>query len=94
MVGSIIQTSEVENEAIETHITFSINYGRTMPGENIPSQTHVTERTFDDRVRKEVGSVAATIENRLDNAILMATDSVIVLRVEMTLRQIIGYSGQ
>ena len=63
------------------------------PGENIESQNQVIERNIARRVKKDVASDIAAVENQMHHAILTGMDNVVVTRIEMAVNLIAGSSG-
>ena len=52
------------------------------------------ERCFKEKIDREMGYVVETVQNRIQNAILSAYDSIIALQVEITIRSIFTSSGR
>ena len=64
-----------------------------MPDENSQSCPQVIEKNLAERVRREVDSVVAVVENRFHDAILTPMDSVVIATVEKTVSSLTGSSG-
>ena len=60
------------------------------PGENSASPSQVIKRKITNKVRKEIDSVVAAIENWVHDAILTAMDDLVTPRVEMAVKSISG----
>ena len=64
-----------------------------MHGENSQSDAQVAERNIAVWARKGLDSVVAAVKNRVNDAILTRMDSVVIPRVEIAIRSIVGLSG-
>ena len=52
------------------------------------------ERCFDERIDKEVNNIGDTVEDRIQNAVLTAIDSIVVLKIELATRSKNASCGQ
>ena len=51
------------------------------------------ERCFNERIDREMGKIVDTVEDRIQNAILTAIDSIITPKIELAIRSINASSG-
>ena len=51
------------------------------------------ERCFNEKIDREMGNIVDTVEDRIQNAILTAIDSIIFLEIELAIRSINASSG-
>ena len=95
IVGTNTNADVAEDETVEPQADGLVNdFGRSTVGENSASPNEVTERNSADRIGKEVDSAVTAIKNRVHDAILTAMDDVVIPRVKMAVRSIIGSSGR
>ena len=52
------------------------------------------ERCFNERIDREMGNIVDTVEDRIQNAILTAIDSIIAPKIELAIRSINASSGR
>ena len=52
------------------------------------------ERCFNERIDNEIGNIVGTVENKIQNAILIAIDSIIAPKIELAVRSINASSGR
>ena len=55
---------------------------------------HTLKRSITDRVRCEVDSVMSTVETRLDDAILIAMENLVILSEEIAMKPVNAFSGR
>ena len=85
----------IEDETVETENDgFVYNFTSATLNENSVNHNQLNGRNIPDNVRKEVDSVVAAVENRVNHANLTAMDSVVIPRDEMAVTSIIGSSGR
>ena len=53
-----------------------------------------SERCFNERIDREMSNIVDTVENRIQNAILTAIDSMVALKIELAFRSINASSGR
>ena len=90
IVSNNIHAGEAEKEMIEAHNNDVKDNGRATSGENSQSRDQVTEKDISNRVRKEVDSAPAAVENQVHDGILTAMDSVVIPKVESAVKSMIG----
>ena len=87
--------SAIGNETLEPQASGRYNNAeRIINGESNSCQNQVTENNIDSKVRQVVDNAVMIVENCMHDAILTAMDNVVMPRVEMAVRSIIGSSGQ
>ena len=95
IVGTNTNADVAEDETVEPQADGIVNdFGRSTVGENSASPNEVTERNSADKIGKEIDSAVTAIKNRVHDAILTAMDDVVIPRVKMAVRSIIGSSGR
>ena len=52
------------------------------------------ERCFNERIDREMSNIADTVEDRIQNAILIAIDNIVTLKIEVAIRSINATSGR
>ena len=52
------------------------------------------ERCFNEKIDKEMSNIVDTVEDRIQNAILTAIDSIVAPKIELAIRSINASSGQ
>ena len=52
------------------------------------------ERCFNERIDREINNIVDTVEDRIQNAILTAVDSIVAPKIESAIRSINASSGQ
>ena len=52
------------------------------------------ERCFNERIDRETGNIVATVEDRIQNAMLTAIDSIITLKIQLALKSIHASCGR
>ena len=93
VVGSIIQASEVENETVEAQKKDLLIITEKQRLVKIAKFIVKLLKRLMPRFTTEVNSVVAAVENRIQDAILTAVDSVIISSFQLQMKLIIGSSG-
>ena len=52
------------------------------------------EKCFNERIEREMSNIVDTVENRIQNGILTAIDSIVAPKMELAIRSINAYSGR
>ena len=52
------------------------------------------ERCFNERIEREMSNIVDTVEDRIQNAILTATDNIVAPKIELAIRSINASSGR
>ena len=52
------------------------------------------EKCFNEKIDKEMGNIVDTVEDRIQNALLTAIDSIFILKIELAFRSMNASSGR
>ena len=88
------QESVVVNEGTnDQHFTVGTSNVSSIVNENA-MDVKTLERCFNERIDKEMNNIVDTVEDRIQNAILTAIDSVIAPKIEFSIRSKNASSGR
>ena len=91
VIGNITLVGVAEDELVgRQNDVFFDNFGCATFGKNITSHNQVIERNLTDRVKEDFDKVVSAVKNRVHGAISAEMDTVVIQRVEMVVRSIIG----
>ena len=95
VIGKDTNACAVRDGALETQTNSPPNnFGRFVVDENVECQNQVIGNRIDDKIKKAVDSDVMAVENRMHDASFTAMNNMVIPRVEMAVRSIIGSSGQ
>ena len=83
----------VNEKAGDWDFTFGTFGNNLMTNENTVN-AKTLERCFNERIDREVSKIVDTVENRIENAILTAIDSIIAPKIELAISSINASTGR
>ena len=92
--GSERQENVVVNEGVnEQHFTVGSSDVSSIGNENAMN-VKTLERCFNERIDREMSNFIDTVEDRIQNAILTAIDSIVAPKIELAIKSINSSSGR
>ena len=77
----------VSNSSFGRELTVSNNDGNSTTNE-ITANVQTLEKNLSDRINREIGNIVGYVEDRIQNAILTATDNNVTPRIELAVSSI------
>ena len=88
------QENVVVNESIDDrNFTGGVSNVSSIINENA-LDVKTLERCFNERIDREMSNIVDTVEDRIQNAILVAIDNIVAPKIELAIRSINASSGQ
>ena len=87
------ENATVNEGTVDQEFTVN-NSGRNSAANENLVKVRTLERCFNERIDKEMGNIVDTDEDRIQNAILTAIDSIITPKTELAIRSINASSGR
>ena len=98
-----IMISRLKRERLENTLvnesTSDLDFTVGTSGNNLVTNKNTVnvktlERCFNERIDREMSNIVDTVENRIQNAILSAFDSIVAPKIEIAIRSINASSGR
>ena len=88
------QENIVVNEGTNDRVFFVGTSSDNLVSNENTVNVKTLERCFNERIDREMNNIVDTVEDRIQNAILTAIDSILAPRNELAIRWINGFSGR
>ena len=91
-------TNDKQENATVIEATSDQEFTVVNPGSDLATNKNAVkvktlERCFNERIDREMGNIVDTVEDRIQNAILTALDSIITPKIELAIKSINASSG-
>ena len=87
------EIATVNDGTVDQEFTVSISDSNPAAKENLV-KVKTLERCFNEKIDREMGIIVDTVEDRIQNAILTASDSIITRKIELAIRSINASFGR
>ena len=87
------ENTEVKESTSERHFTVDTSSNNLAINESTVN-VKTLERCFSERIDREMSNIVDTVEDRIQNAILTATDNIVAPKIEYAIRSIKASSGR